>query len=199
MLAFYLGVYILVVLAIFKIFHFSKENRKKLLSPLFLMNMFLFIFFTVSLSLFYGTTPSTTELIVIYGLLTVGVFVATIEIPGFLLLSNFDEEVVSVLEKAKADLINTRAHFNEGIVGIKNALKNNKETLTQIHAYDQIEYYETSSTEMGQANLQIFDLTLFSINQLIKEYGEKSKHPFPKLVDVFSLAGLSFLIAHFLK
>jgi hypothetical protein len=78
-------------------------------------------------------------------------------------------------------------------------LDNNKQRLEELHAYDQLKYYEDSSSEMNQANTSVFDLLLMSTNQWIKDCDEQSKHPFPKLVDILSLAGLSFLIAQFLK
>lgn len=195
----YFIAYFIVIVTLFKIYHAAKEERQRLLTPLFIFNSIMFSALVAVITLWHNFSPTITQFITIYGLLTIGVFVVTIEVPGFVLLNNFDKKSVAVLREIKTGMIKSRSTFSEGIEGIHNTLVSNKQILTELHAYDQIDYYETSSNEMNQSNTSIFDLLLMSLNQWMKECEEKSKHPFPKIVDIFSLAGLSFLIAQLLK
>ncbi|GEM_PF-6228479 len=195
----YIIVYFITLVALFKKYKASKEERKRSIAPLFLINLILFVALVAGITFLYNLSPNITQFVIIYGLLTIGVFTVTLEVPGFIMLSGFDEKSVTVLQEIKADLIKSRFRFTEGIEGIHKSLAKNKQILTELHAYDQIEYYETSSTEMNQSNTSVIDLLVMSLNQWIKECEEKSKHPFPKMVDIFSLAGLSFLIAQLLK
>lgn len=177
----------------------SKEERKNCLAPLFIFNMILFGAILGEITFWFNYSPDIRQFIIINGLLTIGVYVVTIEVPGFLLLSSYDEKSVKLLQDIKTNLIDSRSSFNKGIQRIQSILVNNKEMLEEIHSYDQLKYYEESSIEMNQANISVFDLVLMSITQSIKDCDKQSKHPFPKLVDVLSLAGLSFLIAQLLK
>ncbi len=197
-LSIYVIAYFSAFLAVLKRFWASKELRKKSLSPLFIFNMILFSA-GLAISFWYDYSPNISQFITIYGLLAIGVYVATIEVPGFLMLDSYDEKSVVLLQDIKDSLIKSRYHFSEGIQKIHSMLDNNKQRLEELHAYDQLKYYEDSSSEMNQANTSVFDLLLMSTNQWIKDCDEQSKHPFPKLVDILSLAGLSFLIAQFLK
>ena len=161
--------------------------------------MILFGAILAGITLWFDYSPDIRQFIIINGLLTIGVYVISIEVPGFLLLSAYDETSVKLLKDIKTNLIQSIYSFNTGIQGIQGLLESNRGLLQEIGTYDQINYYVESSVEINHANKSVFDLLLMTVNQAIKDCDDQSKHPFPKLVDILSLAGLSFLIAQLLK
>ena len=43
-----------------------------------------------------------------------------------------------------------------------------------------------------------YDTTVKELGERIQQISDGSKHPFPKLIEILSLAGISFLIGQFL-
>jgi len=191
--------YFIVLVCLFRLSWKSNEGRKKSLSYLFIFNMVVFYAGLTAVYFWLNLTPDIRDFMIVYGLLTIGVYVGTIEVPGFLILAHYDETSVDILEETQKNLILSKSSFEKGIQGLEKILASNKPRLDEIYVYENMNYYIESSREMGQSNKSVFDLLLMVINQSTRSTSDRSKHPFPKLIDVLSLAGLSFIIAQFLK
>lgn len=53
--------------------------------------------------------------------------------------------------------------------------------------------------KVNNFNERLWNLPLNESSSLIEEVTKRSKHPFPKLIDILALSGLSILLAQFLK
>ena len=53
--------------------------------------------------------------------------------------------------------------------------------------------------KLKNLDINLWSLTLQETSDCIKDVTERSKHPFPKLIDILSLSGLSIILAQFLK
>jgi hypothetical protein len=193
---FYTGI----MLWLFRYYRKSPLGRENKIAFSFIFSVFLLYALTIVVYFLWNTSPSITDFITIYGLLVVAVYVVAIEVPGFLLISRYDDTSVDLLEEVHRNLILSVASFEPSIPFLEDILQKNKDRLNELHVFENLNYFVISSKEMNpQINKSIFDLLLFDINQTIKKTADSSKHPFPKLIDVLSLAGLSFLIAQLLK
>lgn len=192
--------YSLIFFIAWRISRNSARGRKKSLSSLFLLNLAVFYLGLVSVYLWSNNNQSTLQnFMTVYGLLTIGVYVISIEIPGFLILSHYDEKSIEVLQIARGHLIESTFDFSPSIQRLQALIKKCKSRLEELHLYTNLNYFVKSSTQMNQINRSVLDLLLAEINQSIRSVSQKSKHPFPKLIDVLSLTGLSFLIAQLLR
>ena len=45
----------------------------------------------------------------------------------------------------------------------------------------------------------LYEVTIKEIGEQIQQISARSKHPFPKLIEIMSLAGISFLLGQFLN
>lgn len=178
----------------------SAKGRKKSLSYLFLLNLVAFYLSLIAVYLGVNNKePNFRDFVTLHGLLTIGVYVATIEVPGFLILSHYDEKSIEVLRIARKYLIASTVNFWPSTQGLHTLMKKHKSRLEELHLYANMNYFFQSSNQMNQINRSVLDLLLTEINQSVRIVSQKSKHPFPKLIDVLSLTGLSFLIAQLLK
>ena len=191
--------YSLVLLIAWRIYRNSNKGRKRSISYLFLLNLAAFYLglAIVHLGLNNGE-PDLNGIVTVYGLLTVAVYVLTIEVPGFLILSRYDEKSINVVQTARGHLIRSTFEFTPSIQGLQALVKNYRSRLEELHLYANLDYFIQSSNQMNQINRSVFDLLLMETGQSAAGVSQRSKHPFPKLIDVLSLAGLSFLIAQLL-
>ena len=177
----------------------SAKGRKKSLSYLFLLNLVSFYLGLIAVNFGLNNNESNfRDFVTVYGLLTIGAYVATIEIPGFLILSHYDEKSIEVLWTAQKYLIASTVNFSPSIQDLQTLMKNYKSRLEELHLSVNLNYFIQSSNQMHQINRSVFDLLLMEISQSVRSVSQKSKHPFPQLIDVLSLTGLSFLIAQLL-
>jgi len=139
------------------------------------------------------------DFITVYGFLTIGVYVASIEVPGFLILSHYDEKSIEVLQIIQKYLIKGTFSFSSSIQSLQALIKKYKYRLEELYLYANLKYFIQSSNQMKQINRSVLDLLLAEINQSVRSVSQKSKHPFPKLIDILSLTGLSFLIVQLLR
>lgn len=178
---------------------FYSKGRKKCLFSVFILNLITFYPSIVVIYLSLQLQPSLTDFLIIFGLFTIGLYVATIEVPGFLILTRYDKKSGEILENIQKNIISSNYEFKSSIKNLDDSLSNNKSILEEVHLYSGLIYFVKSSKDMSNVDGSVFNLLLMETNQSIRSISDLSKHPFPKIVEVFSLAGLSFLIAQFLK
>jgi hypothetical protein len=190
--------YSIILLSLIRNTWFS-EGRKKSLLPVFLLNLILFYPSLIIVYFSLQIQPSLTSFLIIFGLFTIGLYVGSIEVPGFLILTKYDEKSNDILNIVQRNIISSNYDFSVSIRILENSLTSNKIRLEETYLYDSLNYFVKSSKDMNNVDGSVFNLILMETNQSIRNVSDMSKHPFPKLVEVFSLAGLSFLIAQLLK
>ena len=192
--------YSLILFITWRISRNSTKGRKTSLSHLFLLNLAMFYLGLIAVHLWLNNKePNLQDFMIVYGLLTIGIYVASIEVPGFLVLSHYDDKSIGVLQIAREYLIESTFNFSPSIQHLQVLVKKHKSRLEELHLYANLNYFIQSSTQMSQINRSVLNLLLAEINQLVRSVSQKSKHPFPKLIDILSLTGLSFLIAQLLR
>lgn len=192
--------YSLTLLIAWRISKNSTKGRRKSLSNFFSLNLASFYTGLIVVHFWLNSIePNLQGFITVYGLLTIGVYVASIEVPGFLILSHYDEKSIGVLRIAREHLITSTFDFSPSIQSLQTLVNKHKSRLEELHLFANLSYFVQSSNQMKHINRSVLDLLLIEINQSVRSVSQKSKHPFPKLIDVLSLTGLSFLIAQLLR
>ena len=125
-------------------------------------------------------------------------YVVTIEIPGYLSFSGFDEKAHDSLEKIRNMIIGTIVSYDR-ILELREESVKSSSLLEYIDLKDLVNGLVDSSSRIGTSDPTLSALLLSEITREIDSIDTQSKHPFPKLIDLLSLAGLSFLIAQILK
>lgn len=175
----------------------NKDQRTKMLWKLTVSDLLLFpVLILLAAYLQYPTTMLATLSYIVYSL--VAAFVIAIEVPGFLLLSKFDGKIVGALENVRKDLVTIGYSF-EHVAQLKATLSANEGTLRSADVYSLIEDFVKTCERMKNLDKSFWGLLLSEVTRSARFFSERSKNPFPKLLDILSLAGLSFLLAQFLK
>jgi hypothetical protein len=175
----------------------SKDRRTKGLWKLAILEIIIFPIAVVLASYLQPTNTMLAALSnIVYSL--VGAFVVSIEIPGFLLLSTFDGTVVDALEKCRTELVTMGYSFSH-LAQLKAIYSANEQALRSTGLYSLIGDFIAACDHMKNLDKTSWGLTLSEVSRSATFFSERSKHPFPKLIEILSLAGLSFLLAQFLK
>jgi len=175
----------------------SKSKRRKILWKLTFGDGVLFL---GGLIIFRFLLSPQSVLTLLSGMVYIiaGSFILVIEIPGYLLLSQYDEKVVGYLTKLRKDLVSTSYSFDH-VNNLKASMSESLEILANEQLDSLLHDFIRSCERMRNIDRNFFMLVLTEITGMIKVVSERGKHPFPKLADILSLAGLSFLLAQFLK
>jgi hypothetical protein len=178
----------------------QKTTREKPLSFLLLLHLIAFYFalFTTHL-LLDSWKPDLRDLATINVFLIVGSFVTIIEVPGFILISNYDDKSVEVLSEVRKNLVSVAFNFNHSLENLQSLQKANEVRLSEQNVSGILDYFVKSCARVKNVDASLLNLTLSEINLSIREVSQQSKHPFPRLLDILSLTGLSFLIAQLLR
>lgn len=125
-------------------------------------------------------------------------FVFALEIPGFILISKHDQNVVNGLTNVRSMLFPLKYAFSKTYPDFVNECKSNESFLKEAQLFKLVDDFEKYCNKLGNLNEKFWELLLGEITRIIGIYTTRSKHPYPKLIEVLSLTGLSFLIAQFL-
>lgn len=175
-------------------------QRERPIFFLLILNLItLYLLSIISFFLLSSWEPDLRDLASLYVFLVVGAFVIIIEVPGFLLLSSYDDKTIEVLSDVRKYLVSTTFDFDSSIKNLQQLQKTNENRLNEQHILEILDYFVKTCNRIKNVDSSLLNLTLSETNLSIREVSQQSKHPFPRLVDVLSLAGLSFLIAQFLK
>ena len=186
---------IIIIIASLKVRKNKSERVRQLLKfiilngVLFLLGMFLLIF-VLPLSMLNLLTWIVYDLIISY--------VIAIEVPGYLKISNFDNKIVLTLQDCRKSLIKMRYSF-DSIEILKTTVNNNTKTLSEEKVGDLLNDFINFSERIKNIDNNLLGLTLNEVSNSINRISQRSKHPIPKLIDILSLSGISFLIAQILK
>jgi hypothetical protein len=175
----------------------AKEDRTRILWKLLVLEV---VLLPVAFVILYYLQPPiswlTTTADVVYAVVVA--FVLGLEVPGFILLSRFDEGIVNALEELRNDLITLGYSFDH-LGQLKTTIERSKSRLNSARIGGLVIDFVASCDRMNNLDRNFWGLVLSEVTTASRFFVERSKHPSPKLIDVLSLAGLSFLLAQFLK
>jgi hypothetical protein len=175
-------------------------QREKPLFFLLLLNLItLFLASLVAFFVFDSWKPDIRDLASLYVFLVVGAFVITLEAPGFIILSSYDNKTIEVLSDVRKNLVSLAYNFDSSVQNLLSLQKANETRLSEQHISEILDYFVKSCARIKNIDASLLNLILSETNLSIREVSQQSKHPFPRLVDILSLTGLSFLIAQLLK
>jgi len=178
----------------------QKTTRERPLS--FLLLLHLVTFYLTLLTAYFllsSWKPDLRDLATINVFLIVGSFVTIVEVPGFILISNQDDKSVEVLSEVRKNLVSITFNFDHSLENLQSLQRANKVRLGEQNVSEVLDYFVKSCARIKNVDASLLNLTLSEINLSIREVSQQSKHPFPRLLDILSLAGLSFLIAQLLR
>jgi len=176
----------------------KRSTREKAIWKLLVAECVGFLVVLTAFLLLIGEPRNTLELLLLLVYATVGIFVVTVEIPGYLILTRYDETEIEHLTTVREALVKTAYSF--GSVGdLKDRVQQNAQTLEDLKLRDLFEEFVQSCERLKNVDQRFWSLALTEISSRVDDVSKRSKHPMPKLIDLLSLAGLSFLIAQFLK
>jgi len=175
----------------------NKDNRKKLLWKLAILEVVVFPFVILAAS--YIQSPISMVAVlsdIVYSIVVT--FVGTVEVPGFLLLSKFDGTIVDALENTRKELVIIGYSFDH-LAQLNAIYTDNEENLRSASLYTLIGDFIGACERMKNLDKSFWALVIGEVTLSARSFSERSKHPFPKLFEILSLAGLSFLLAQFLR
>ena len=176
----------------------SRDRREQLLWKLALPEAVIFpVAIFLAAYLWYPTTLLATLSYIMYSL--AGAFVIAFEVPGFLLLNRFDVRIVDALEETRKDLVAVRYSFESNLPKLKSGWSVGVAILRSTQVYPLMENFLVTCERLKNLDKTFWELVLSEVTLSIRSFSERSKHPFPKLIDILSLAGLSFLLAQALR
>ncbi len=175
----------------------ARDNRTRILWKLLLIEM---LILPVVFSTLYFLQPPTSWLTagadVVYAMVIA--FVLGVEVPGFVLLTRFDEGVADSLEELRRDLVTLGYSFDH-LQQLKVTAERSKKRLRSAQVDNLLSDFLAACDRIKNLDRNFWGLVLSEVTIASRFFTERSKHPFPKLIDVLSLAGLSFLLAQFLR
>ena len=174
--------------------------RRKKISRLLLYNLaLLYIGSILFLFIYQYVALEFQELVLGFFFLVLSSFVVTVEAPGYLYLSSYDSESIRILKKIRKSLVSVTFDFEPSLKTLKKILRGKKDRLESIGIFDSLHYLVDSIERIKNVNMTLLNSTLNEVNWMIREISQQSKHPFPTLIELFSLTGLSFLLALLLR
>jgi len=126
-------------------------------------------------------------------------YVLCVEVPAYLSISNFDDNLGKVLKGLREELILMPFSFGVHLQQLKTKRGECISYLDGENLNKLLEDFISLSDKLGNLNEKVWSLTLNETSSFIDEVEKRSKHPFPKLIDILALSGLSLLLAQFLK
>lgn len=175
----------------------KKKERTKSLPILFAINSAAFIVLVFIITA-YSDSKEGVDFLAFMAYSVLGTYVAAIEIPGYLILSRFDGKLSDDLQSIRKGVVSL--NFESTDMGIlETRTSSMKSRLKELLLDDVVENFVASYKRMQQVDRTLYDITLKELGENIQHVSNRSKHPFPKLIEILSLAGISFLIGQFLN
>lgn len=122
-----------------------------------------------------------------------------VELPSYLKIAKYDDKLSDSLTEIRSDLVALRYSSKLELDSLQKKIQENKEKLEDEKIDWILSDFVAVTQRLKNINDSLWSLTLSEISNSISNITTRSKHPFPKLVDILALSGLSVLIAEFLK
>lgn len=176
--------------------HIQKTERTKFLPLLFGINLAVFLAI-----LFAGTNYlqlQAIDFVAFLGYSMIISYVITIEIPGFILLSKHDVNLVDTLQNLRERSIQLNYNF-DSIIDLRKYFDKNKKILRSTVITSLTDNFIKRCETIKNLDKSLYEVMIKEIGEQIQQISSRSKHPFPKLIEIMSLAGISFLLGQFLN
>lgn len=185
-------IYLVLVFLVSHKFKNDDSERKNLLWKLVVIDGVLVVGMLFSLILFLPQDILTVVSWIGYSFIIPYIF--AIEIAGYIKISRFDDKKIDAMKSIRKKLVKTSYSLKE-IEKLKKDVETNKKFLSKEQIEDLLFEYIKECDRTGNFDKFLWELSLTEITSTIGRISSRSKHPFPKLIDILSLAGMSFLIA----
>ena len=126
-----------------------------------------------------------------------GSFVFAIEVPGYLYLMKHDDRLGNYLEEWRSEMVKLGYDFDQYDT-VKSKSAEGVTMLQEVSLNRLVNDFIENCGRMSNVDKGFWALVLGEVNRAIDEVQGRSKHPAPKLIDLLSLSGLSFVIAQIL-
>jgi hypothetical protein len=174
----------------------SRTDRQRTLWKLFFVSGFVFLLTLVPIAWFLPLTTLNLLSWLVYA--TVLAFVVTIEIPGYIKLAKLDETYASSLEEIRSKLLSTKYDF-KNFEPLKESFDRQTRLLPDETVTLHLKEFVDFTQRIKNIDDNLWALTIAEVTTAIDTISNRSKHPIPKVIDIVSLAGISFLLAQFLN
>lgn len=175
----------------------AKSNRTKFLWKLILLNGLVFSIGIAALVTILPQSALNIASWVVYDFLIS--YAVCVEVPAYLKISNHDENLVNILKDLRSNLVKMRFSFDTSLESLKKSKSENAVFLKEENLDELLQDFITICDKIKNLNDNLWSLALNETSKLVGEVAERSKHPFPKLIDILALSGLSVLLAQILK
>lgn len=125
-------------------------------------------------------------------------YVLTIEIPGYILLSKYDSKLVEILQNLRQKSIQLNYDI-DSVDNLRTYFDENKKALNSVTTNELLDSFIKRCKTIQNLDKSLYEVTVKELGEHIQFVSRRSKHPFPKLIEILSLAGISFLLAQFLN
>ncbi len=191
-----IGIHVAISIIIISTGFLHRKDRTRALPFLYIINLGIFLVASFVGSSYYDvSTPL--DLIVFFGYVIIASYVISIEIPGYILLSRYDDKLLDVLQDIRRKTVSLKYNI-EKIQDLQTLYQKNRKQLEAIFVYDMLEEFTKSCNTIKNLDTSLYEVTLKEVGDRIGSVSDRSKHPFPKLIEIMSLAGISFLLSQFL-
>ena len=126
-------------------------------------------------------------------------YVFCVEIPAYEKILKFDQNAAKALKDLRGELIRMRYSFANSLETLKKLAQDNASILEEENINGLLTDFIGVCDRLRNLDTNLWSLTLTETSSVLDEITRRSKHPFPKLIDILSLSGLSILLAQFLK
>lgn len=126
------------------------------------------------------------------------VFALCVELPGYLLNMAFDNRGVGTLEELQVRLIDVTIDPSTGIPNLRRWTNSKNSHLVDVGMVRTLTRSLEHMEAMNNVNLPLISIVLKQIESRRNSIQERSKHPFPLIVQVFSLSTLGFILGEIL-
>lgn len=178
--------------------HRSKSRRNRLLWRLVGVYGIVSTISVLVFSLFYAPNTSILGLSAGIFYLLVGSFVFAIEVPGYLHLTRYDAEVLNFLEGWRSEMVKLGYDFGQ-YGSVKSKADQGQGQLEELSLHRLVFDFVQHTGRIQNVDKGFWTIVISEVNRAIDEVRGRSKHPSPKLIDILSLSGLSFIIAQLLR
>jgi len=172
------------------------QRNSLLIFPLVAEGLSFPIIFVVLLSNYSPSLLFSFGVLLVYSI--IAAYVCCLEIPGFFLISSFDEKVSKGLTELRTKLLPLKYDYINHINEFNDASSENYALSVDSNLFSLVGDFKKYCEEVENLNEKFWEILIAELTRSIAFYRERSKHPYPKLIEVLSLTGLSFLIAQFL-
>jgi hypothetical protein len=176
----------------------GKKNRTKSIWKLLIFNCVVFSIGLLALTFLLPQTVLTIFSWIVFDFLISYVF--CIELPAWFRISKFDDNLGDALKDLRAELVMMPFDFDTYLEKLDLTKKRNALlVLEEENLENLMQNFIDFSHKLDRFNENFWNLTLSELTGVIEEVSRRSKHPFPKLIDILALSGLSILLAQLLK